>query len=51
MCKQPSKLNLNALAKSIVDQAAGQTPENMVLLDLDGKNPAAVLLARLGVKI
>ena len=39
--------DVNQLAKSIVDEATGQAPEEAKLAD-DGKNPAAVALGRLG---
>jgi len=39
------KLDINLLAKSIMEQATGQQPKEPVD---KGKNPAAVLLGRLG---
>jgi hypothetical protein len=45
MAKKPTrKLDLNQLAKSIVDMATGEKDENKVA----DKNPAAVALGRLG---
>ncbi len=44
MGKKPRKDDLNALAKSIVDQATGQVTPT----DEPAKNPAAVALGRLG---
>lgn len=43
MAKKPRKDDLNALAKSIVDQATGETQH-----EEPEKNPAAVELGRLG---
>ena len=49
MPKRSSKgrLDLNQLAKSIVDQATGEEPKE---LEQSDKNPAAVALGRLGGK-
>ena len=41
------KLDLNRLAKSIVDQAVTDDPLEQKAIE-EGKNPAAVLLGRLG---
>lgn len=44
MPKRSSKLDINQLAKSIVDQATGDAPKHLP----PEKNPAAVALGRLG---
>jgi len=44
--KKP-KQDINQIAKSIVDQATGENPVDKPTKD-DGKNPAAVMLGRLG---
>lgn len=49
--KKPGPKDLNELAKSIVDQATGETEEQPAEEpDTEGKNPAAVALGRLGGK-
>jgi hypothetical protein len=46
MSKHPNKrLDINLLAKSIMEQATGQKPKEPVD---EGKNPAAVALGKLG---
>lgn len=45
MPKRSSRLDLNQLAKSIVDQATGEEPKQQPEPE---KNPAAVALGRLG---
>lgn len=46
--KKKRPTDLNALAKSIVDDATGEAPEVEEPQAPDGKNPAAVALGRLG---
>ena len=49
--KKPGPKDLNELAKSIVDQATDEAQEKPTEApNLDGKNPAAVALGRLGGK-
>jgi hypothetical protein len=43
--RRNQKLDINLLAKSIMEQATGQQPKEPVD---EGKNPAAVALGRLG---
>jgi len=45
--RKRQKLDINLLAKSIMEQAAGQKPKVPASAD-EGKNPAAVYLGRLG---
>ncbi len=45
---RPKRPDLNQLAKAIVDEATSAAPPPSVEVPLDGKNPAAVALGRLG---
>ncbi len=45
--KRKERLDINLLAKSIMEQATGQKPKEAPPVD-EGKNPAAVYLGRLG---
>lgn len=40
--------DVNQLAKLIVDMATGEAPPDETAPELDGKNPAAVALGRMG---
>lgn len=50
MPERSRKPDINLLAKSVVDRATGEVPEEDLLAkaEAEGKNPAAVLLGHLG---